>query len=168
MGCTFCATGQMGFTRDLTPDEIFEQVARVCRAVPSALSEAGECIWWSLSRACSSIAVSVALRCPRPMMTAFCEQAARFATELKAKDERLSNIVFMGMGEPFRNYVAVVEAAKKIMDKLGIGAVSMVEGERIGAACCMRCVCCVSLCVLRECAECAADCEHCSDCDGKY
>jgi len=73
MGCTFCATGQMGFTRDLTPDEIFEQ-------------------------------------------------AARFATELKAKDERLSNIVFMGMGEPFRNYDAVVGAAKKIMDKLGIGA----------------------------------------------
>ena len=111
------------------------------RAVPcQALSEAGEYIWWSLFRACSSIAVSVALRCPRSMMTAFCEQAARFATELKAKDERLSNIVFMGMGEPFRNYDAVVGAAKKIMDKLGIGAVSMLEGERIWAACCMRCV----------------------------
>ena len=28
MGCIFCATGQMGFARQLTPDEIFEQVAR--------------------------------------------------------------------------------------------------------------------------------------------
>jgi 23S rRNA (adenine2503-C2)-methyltransferase len=28
MGCVFCATGQMGFARQLTPDEIFEQVAR--------------------------------------------------------------------------------------------------------------------------------------------
>ena len=28
MGCTFCATGQMGFSRDLTEAEIFEQAAR--------------------------------------------------------------------------------------------------------------------------------------------
>ena len=28
MGCVFCATGQMGFARQLTQDEIFEQVAR--------------------------------------------------------------------------------------------------------------------------------------------
>ena len=28
MGCVFCATGQMGFARQLTDDEIFEQVAR--------------------------------------------------------------------------------------------------------------------------------------------
>ena len=27
MGCTFCATGQMGFKRDLSADEIFEQAA---------------------------------------------------------------------------------------------------------------------------------------------
>ena len=27
-GCVFCATGQMGFARQLTSDEIFEQVAR--------------------------------------------------------------------------------------------------------------------------------------------
>ena len=73
MGCTFCATGQMGFTRSLTSDEIYEQ-------------------------------------------------AARFATELRARDERLSNVVFMGMGEPFRNYDAVVEAARRIMSDLGIGA----------------------------------------------
>src|SRR5439155_1271424 len=26
MGCTFCATGQMGFTRNLSPGEILEQV----------------------------------------------------------------------------------------------------------------------------------------------
>ena len=73
MGCTFCATGQMGFKRDLTEAEIFEQ-------------------------------------------------AARFSAELRAKDERLSNIVFMGMGEPFRNYDAVLGAARRIMSELGIGA----------------------------------------------
>jgi 23S rRNA (adenine2503-C2)-methyltransferase len=73
MGCTFCATGQMGFSRDLTSTEIFEQ-------------------------------------------------AARFSSELRAKDERLSNVVFMGMGEPFRNYDAVLGAARRIMAELGIGA----------------------------------------------
>jgi len=73
MGCTFCATGQMGFRRDLTEGEIFEQVAR-------------------------------------------------FAAELRLKDERLSNVVFMGMGEPFRNYDAVMGAVRRIMRDLGIGA----------------------------------------------
>ena len=28
MGCVFCATGQMGFARQLTAEEIYEQVAR--------------------------------------------------------------------------------------------------------------------------------------------
>ena len=73
MGCTFCATGQMGFGRDLSEGEIFEQ-------------------------------------------------AARFALELQAEGERLSNVVFMGMGEPFRNYDAVVGAARRIMGELGVGA----------------------------------------------
>ena len=73
MGCTFCATGQMGFRRHLSEAEIFEQ-------------------------------------------------AARFASELREKDERLSNVVFMGMGEPFRNYDAVLAAARRIMKDLGIGA----------------------------------------------
>jgi len=73
MGCTFCATGQMGFKRDLTEAEIFEQ-------------------------------------------------AARFASELQSRGERLSNVVFMGMGEPFRNYDAVLGASRRIMSDLGIGA----------------------------------------------
>ncbi|EOD39311.1 hypothetical protein EMIHUDRAFT_223465 [Emiliania huxleyi CCMP1516] len=72
MGCTFCATGQMGFRRDLSEAEIFEQ-------------------------------------------------AARFSSELRARGERLSNVVFMGMGEPFRNYDAVVGAARRIMGELGSG-----------------------------------------------
>mmetsp|Transcript_35030 Transcript_35030/g.116092 ORF Transcript_35030/g.116092 Transcript_35030/m.116092 type:complete len:309 (-) Transcript_35030:671-1597(-) len=70
MGCTFCATGQMGFRRDLSEAEIFEQ-------------------------------------------------AARFSSELRARGERLSNVVFMGMGEPFRNYDAVVGAARRIVGELG-------------------------------------------------
>lgn len=72
MGCVFCATGQMGFARNLTSTEIFEQ-------------------------------------------------AMRFSRELETKGERLSNIVLMGMGEPFHNYDAVMDAIHRIMDELGIG-----------------------------------------------
>ncbi|GAB5356271.1 hypothetical protein AAMO2058_000276100 [Amorphochlora amoebiformis] len=71
-GCVFCATGQMGFTRHLTSDEIFEQ-------------------------------------------------AFRFSQELKAEGRRLTNIVFMGMGEPFANFDNVVRALERIHDQLGIG-----------------------------------------------
>jgi len=73
MGCVFCATGQMGFARQLTSSEIVEQVFH-------------------------------------------------FDRELKAKGERLSNIVFMGMGEPLNNYKNVMEAVRFINKEFGIGA----------------------------------------------
>ncbi|MFO7320509.1 MAG: 23S rRNA (adenine(2503)-C(2))-methyltransferase RlmN [Chloroflexota bacterium] len=73
MGCVFCATGQMGFARHLSADEIFEQ-------------------------------------------------AVRFARDLEARGERLSNVVLMGMGEPFHNYDATLEAVRRLMRDLGIGA----------------------------------------------
>jgi 23S rRNA (adenine2503-C2)-methyltransferase len=73
MGCVFCATGQMGFSRQLTSTEIFEQ-------------------------------------------------AQIFSAELKQKNERLSNIVLMGMGEPLANYDNVFEAIKRFQSELDIGA----------------------------------------------
>lgn len=73
MGCTFCATGQMGFKRHLSAEEIFEQ-------------------------------------------------AQRYSVELQQQGERLSNIVLMGMGEPFHNYDAVLEAIGLLRTRLGIGA----------------------------------------------
>ena len=73
MKCAFCATGQMGFARHLTSDEIFEQ-------------------------------------------------AQRFSAELRARGERLSNVVLMGMGEPFHNYDPVLAAIRRMMSDLGIGA----------------------------------------------
>lgn len=36
MGCVFCATGQMGYTRHLTPGEIVAQAVHVARALKSA------------------------------------------------------------------------------------------------------------------------------------
>lgn len=39
----------------------------------------------------------------------------------EAAPRRLSNIVFMGMGEPFANYDRVMAATRRIIDDLGIG-----------------------------------------------
>jgi 23S rRNA (adenine2503-C2)-methyltransferase len=75
LGCLFCATGQMGFKRNLRAVEIVEQVLLWTR--------------W-----------------------------------LKKKNNRVSNLVFMGMGEPFLNYDHVLAAIRILNDKdgLNIGA----------------------------------------------
>ena len=50
------------------------------------------------------------------------EQALIFARDLAARGQRLSNVVFMGMGEPFHNYTASLQAVNLLMRRLGIGA----------------------------------------------
>lgn len=70
MNCRFCATGQMGFKRNLEAEEIVDQVLE-------------------------------------------------FARMLKQKEEKVTNVVFMGMGEPFLNYENVIEAIKILNDKDG-------------------------------------------------
>lgn len=76
LGCAFCATGKMGFKRNLTAEEISDQVL----------------FWYQFLKK-------------------------------EGIGERVSNIVFMGMGEPLLNYVNVVEAVKHVADSdfLGIG-----------------------------------------------
>lgn len=71
MGCLFCATGTMGWKRQLTSEEIVNQVIHVARY-------------------------------------------------LKIKGERLSNVVFMGMGEPMHNYDEVIKAVHEMNDQKGL------------------------------------------------
>ncbi len=49
------------------------------------------------------------------------DQARYFARELAKKGERITNIVFMGMGEPFHNYDAVMGAVRLLHDPQGLG-----------------------------------------------
>jgi 23S rRNA (adenine2503-C2)-methyltransferase len=65
MGCVFCATGQMGFRRNLTSGEIIEQVLF-------------------------------------------------YARQLHAIGERVTNVVVMGMGEPFHNYDSTLNAIDRM------------------------------------------------------
>lgn len=75
MACTFCATGTMGFTRNLLADEIVDQVR-----------------FWRIFLA------------ERPHLPA-----------------RISNVVFMGMGEPLSNYDNVKESIRQILLHTDIG-----------------------------------------------
>src|SRR3989344_5701279 len=70
--CEFCATGQQGFKRNLSVQEIIDQISF-------------------------------------------------FTDLLKKTEERVSNAVFMGMGEPFLNYDNVMRAVRIINNKEGFG-----------------------------------------------
>ena len=92
LGCLFCATGKMGFQRNLEVAEIINQILF-------------------------------------------------FARYLKKERQRVTNVVFMGMGEPFLNYDNVLSSIKILNDKDGlnlgarrfsISTVGIVEGiERL-------------------------------------
>ncbi|MBO0693420.1 MAG: 23S rRNA (adenine(2503)-C(2))-methyltransferase RlmN [Acidimicrobiaceae bacterium] len=71
MGCTFCATGQSGFTRHLRSGEIVEQVIASIR---------------------------------------------------EARPRRVTNVVFMGMGEPLANYDRLWRAVTRLHEDVGISA----------------------------------------------
>ena len=75
MGCSFCATGQMGFKRHLTSGEIVEQVLY-------------------------------------------------YARMLKQEGKAVTNIVLMGMGEPFHNYENTLAAIDRLNhpDGFNLGA----------------------------------------------
>ncbi len=81
LGCTFCATGKQGFTRNLTSGEIFDQVVDIANLATGNQKSDN--------------------------------------TGLSAR--ALSNIVFMGMGEPFLNYDNVTRAIEKITSEEGLG-----------------------------------------------
>jgi len=49
------------------------------------------------------------------------EQALRISAELGSRDESLTHVVFMGMGEPLANYEVTVEAVRRINRLMGIG-----------------------------------------------
>ena len=73
MGCPFCATGQMGLTRNLSAAEILEQVRLAAKA---------------------------------------CERG-----DLAGGATRLTNVVFMGMGEPLANFGALKNVLKGLIEE---------------------------------------------------
>lgn len=92
MGCTFCSTGKLGLKRNLTADEIVDQLR-----------------YWPLSQNQISISSRDGQTPLRPLSP---PQPPR---------PLITNIVLMGMGEPMNNYENVREALKTILANTGIG-----------------------------------------------
>ncbi len=95
MGCVFCATGQMGYTRHLSAGEIVGQAVHVARA----------------------IRVLSAARSSTPLATNFGDPEFNPSEKSTA---RLRNLVLMGMGEPLHNYDAVMHAIDILRDDGGL------------------------------------------------
>ena len=91
VGCKFCATGQQGFKRNLSTGEIIEQVLFFARLLSKSKEKVGDEVY-PLQGLPSSSPFAVA---------------------------RVTNVVFMGMGEPFLNYDDVLEAIRILNDKNG-------------------------------------------------
>jgi 23S rRNA (adenine2503-C2)-methyltransferase len=102
MGCVFCATGQMGYTRHLTPGEIVAQAVHVARALRHTTSHDFK----------NSLEIPPS---PSPL-------AARGPVDAphEISPRRLRNIVLMGMGEPLHNYDAVMHAVDILRDDGGL------------------------------------------------
>lgn len=114
MGCVFCATGQMGYTRHLTPGEIVAQAVHVARALRKT-----SCHGEERSDEAIQLDRHGALRAPRD------DKGAEPAD--KRSGFRLRNIVLMGMGEPLHNYDAVMHAIDILRDEAGLA----IAAERI-------------------------------------
>jgi 23S rRNA (adenine2503-C2)-methyltransferase len=115
--CTFCATGQMGFARQLTGDEIFEQVARF----QSLLLLQQQSNNGNKTGPDQNDQQQQRQDLRKKITTSTTKIAAALATA-RAIPPRLSNVVFMGMGEPLANYKNVKKAIQRITNELGIGA----------------------------------------------
>lgn len=103
MGCVFCATGQMGYTRHLTAGEIVAQAVHVARALSAGPPETCQLI------------VDMSGGTPgRRNAEGPGGRAARHA------GARLRNVVLMGMGEPLHNYDAVMHAVDILRDDGGL------------------------------------------------
>lgn len=113
MGCAFCATGQGGLARNLGAGEIVAQVlyaARYLAQMPAAdLAEEG-------AEAPSSFSSLGSL--PAQLAPEF---PAEKGPPSAADRRRLTNVVVMGMGEPFANYERTWAALRTITDPIAFG-----------------------------------------------
>jgi 23S rRNA (adenine2503-C2)-methyltransferase len=94
MNCPFCATGQAGLTRNLSTAEIVEQVRSAARSMAhgTATGVAGN---------------------GEPLGEADDDSAVETG---RARGGRVSNVVFMGMGEALANYKAAIGAIRRLTE----------------------------------------------------
>jgi 23S rRNA (adenine2503-C2)-methyltransferase len=118
MGCDFCATGRMGLLRNLTTGEIVAQALWASREL----------------RAWQTAAPAAALTRRAPAVDGLEDdgqwwggEGEPFSERVTRQVGRVTNLVFMGMGEPFANYDRWWAAVERLHDPRGfnLGARAM-------------------------------------------
>jgi 23S rRNA (adenine2503-C2)-methyltransferase len=94
MACPFCATGQAGLTRNLSTAEIVAQVVAGARLLADGTV---------------------------PGVASRGDRGGIRVSSPQANTARVSNIVFMGMGEPLANYASVLGAVRRLTDPVPDG-----------------------------------------------
>jgi 23S rRNA (adenine2503-C2)-methyltransferase len=99
MACPFCATGQAGLTRNLSTAEIVAQVVAGARLLAAGQIPRGG----TGGRGVPPCAGGPGGSSPR------------------TNTARVSNVVFMGMGEPLANYASVIAAVRRLTEPVPEG-----------------------------------------------
>ncbi|WAL41268.1 23S rRNA (adenine(2503)-C(2))-methyltransferase RlmN [Brevibacterium sp. BRM-1] len=133
MNCPFCATGQQGLTRNMSTAEIVEQVIRANRVIAAG------------QLAPDTEADTDYLGNPAAAVGSEADEEQGDAPSPAGSAERVTNIVFMGMGEPLANYKRVMAAVRRFTDpapgglgmsarRITVSTVGLVPGIRKLAA----------------------------------
>jgi 23S rRNA (adenine2503-C2)-methyltransferase len=102
MGCTFCATAQMGLQRNLTPGEIVAQVLYFERWLRQHGEEGKG------GKGTGSPPTASGLR------------VTGYGSSATDHRSRVSNVVVMGMGEPLANYANLWQGLRTLTDPAGV------------------------------------------------
>jgi len=107
MNCPFCATGQEGFTRNLSTAEIVGQVVEASRMLATGQVEAGASEYSDTADAAGEEVG--AFDAPDA------DETSAGAVGLHDGPVRVSNVVFMGMGEALVNYKRAIAAIRRMV-----------------------------------------------------
>jgi 23S rRNA (adenine2503-C2)-methyltransferase len=113
VGCGFCASGLGGLKRDLTAGEIVEQAWRVRRLVRARAGVQSSALP-------SQTPEPSAVQSPVPRSSTSQPVVRAGSVENGGAPGRLTNVVFMGMGEPLANYDAVLRAIRILNASWGL------------------------------------------------
>ncbi len=118
MNCPFCATGQQGLTRNMSTAEIVEQVIRANQAIAAGeLAPTAEPDINMLGEQAAAVGDESGESDAGAQTGAHTSAGDKpSATQTPAGQERVTNIVFMGMGEPLANYKRVMNAIRRFTD----------------------------------------------------
>jgi 23S rRNA (adenine2503-C2)-methyltransferase len=111
VNCRFCSTGKQGFSRNLGTAEILGQVWLANRL----LEQPGAVTRWQRDASRPSA------QAEDPVLGAGKEESIGDAAEEAATARPISNVVFMGMGEPLLNYDALLPALRALTDDHAYG-----------------------------------------------